>query len=464
MANAARRTQPAPRSKIVSDGLDIHARNTVLSTMELLEMILCQVDMKTVLLAQRVNTKWRDIVGASLPLQRHLFFAPDPPVPGARTKPIHPPLHAPHLKHEIVQAWSQKLMARRHEGIQEPPILVPTPNPLLKENFACMFTMLGSMAVGVDGSWRGRASEDVNYLTTGKLMGMGMARGAQRIAGSGKPTSFLRAGASWRRMLVSQPPPRRIEHFRVPDGRRWDYWHTWNHDHVLKQYRSVNVPAGVTMGQLYDLVYAITFDRPNGRLSWVGWPDGRDFDPDMTPHQDVSGWNRVIWRSGSRLFNMSNWIRAREPQGHHSDLHSWASTDCIVVGEEGVGPDFDGFCREHYDVYTPTCQRCRQAQPMLRLKTRKRRLRKEVHTLAPFFRCEEYKSGRTLVEDEPIFDGMTASDSEADDSEEEDLHGEDDTDSLDEHSAGHTAALHSGDESSDDGEWDAASSTDENLP
>lgn len=411
-ATAAHRRQPAPRRKIVADGRDIAARTEVLSTMELLETILGHVDMTTVLLAQLVSTRWRSIIQSSLLLQRQLFFVPALSVPGTSTK-----CHAPSME-------------------------TPTHNPLLKKYFGCLYTPLNTMEDGLGGSWRGRISEDTNYLRTGKLMGMGMAGVAGRIAGTGKPTSFLRVGASWRRMLVSQPPPQRLEYIHVLDGRsrfNYDRQGPWSSQRMAKQYKTVSLPEGLTMGQLYDLVYAITFDRPTGRLSWVGWP-------------------RV--ETPGRLVNPSGWVAIREPNDYEALSHNWASTDCVVVGEEGVGDDFHGFCREHVQLgYVSTCQRCRQGQPMRRLKVRKRRLRKEVDTLAPFFRCEEYQTGGTLIEEysESLY---SASDSEADDTTDlGDLEQDGETYTQD----GDGADGDTTDDSSDDEAWDAASSEDDEL-
>ncbi|KAH6686752.1 hypothetical protein F5X68DRAFT_240165 [Plectosphaerella plurivora] len=454
-ANAARRPQQAPRLKIVADGLEIPARTAVLSTMELFEMILCHVDMSTVLFAQLVSTKWRDMIGASLPIQQHLFFAPVSRVPEARDEPPPPPT-APSLD-DYAQPWVQRAMerAQRREAARAAqahavPTLAPSQNLLLKKHFGCMFVMLSSMSSGIQGWRRDRASENVNYLTTGKLMGMGMARGGQRIAGQGKPTAVLRAGASWRRMLVSQPPPRRLEHVRVGDGRASR--NGWNLAAAEKQYRSVDLPDGITMGQLYDLVYAITFDRPTGRLSWVGWPDGRVVDSDLTLNQDPT--------PGSRLISMGGWAWERAPRGDSAILHNWKSTDCIVVGEEGVG-EFTGFCRVHVDgPYDLLCQRCREGQSMQRVKARKRRLRNGVSGFASFFRCDEYTPGGTLIEEEKEEDlsDITTSDEEEED---EDFGGDesDDQDSL-EDSADHDQA---GDDSSDDDAWDAATDSDEEL-
>ena len=45
-------------------------------TAQLHETILTHLDMKTLLLAQRVNTEWRDTIASSSKLQKMLFFSP----------------------------------------------------------------------------------------------------------------------------------------------------------------------------------------------------------------------------------------------------------------------------------------------------------------------------------------------------------------------------------------------------
>ncbi|KAI7342145.1 hypothetical protein KC354_g16577 [Hortaea werneckii] len=52
------------------------ARNAVLHTTELLENILYFLPMKDLLFAQRVCTKWRELIQRSVPLQEALFFRP----------------------------------------------------------------------------------------------------------------------------------------------------------------------------------------------------------------------------------------------------------------------------------------------------------------------------------------------------------------------------------------------------
>ncbi|KAJ5343277.1 uncharacterized protein N7506_003101 [Penicillium brevicompactum] len=52
--------------------------HAVLSIVEILENILCHVDQKTLLISgQRVCRHWHDVIATSPPIQKHLFFRPD---------------------------------------------------------------------------------------------------------------------------------------------------------------------------------------------------------------------------------------------------------------------------------------------------------------------------------------------------------------------------------------------------
>lgn len=52
------------------------ASTQVLGTTELLEMILLNVDMKTLLLSQRVSRSWQRLISTSIHLRRALFMEP----------------------------------------------------------------------------------------------------------------------------------------------------------------------------------------------------------------------------------------------------------------------------------------------------------------------------------------------------------------------------------------------------
>ncbi|KAL2127039.1 hypothetical protein VTI74DRAFT_11436 [Chaetomium olivicolor] len=81
--------------------------------LELLEAILLHVDMRTLLTsAQRVSTFGHNLITSSLPLQRHLFFTPNPDTP------ILPPLPS---------ANSPLTATPLNRPLQTPPVAQPAP-------------------------------------------------------------------------------------------------------------------------------------------------------------------------------------------------------------------------------------------------------------------------------------------------------------------------------------------------
>ena len=117
----------------------ITVRDYVLRITELLELILLQLDMRTLLISQRVCRKWNSLIRTSSNIQETLFFKPV--IPGS----------------------------------------VPTKvqNPLLAEVFPPFFIKM-----------KGRIS----------MNSFDMVKHPE------KQRAYLRPEASWRRMLVQQPP------------------------------------------------------------------------------------------------------------------------------------------------------------------------------------------------------------------------------------------------------------------
>ncbi|KAK5680432.1 hypothetical protein LTS10_007360 [Elasticomyces elasticus] len=69
---AEHRANPQPRN--LTEKIAYKAASAVLSTTELLEMILVDVDTKTLLLGQRVNRKWQAVISGNNQLQQELFM------------------------------------------------------------------------------------------------------------------------------------------------------------------------------------------------------------------------------------------------------------------------------------------------------------------------------------------------------------------------------------------------------
>jgi hypothetical protein len=167
----------------------LQARDDVFGTYELLEFILSHLDMQTLLVAaQRVCKQWRNLITVSHVLQRQLFFEP------CRTS---------------------------KDGRLN--------NPLLELCFPVM-TM------------------PERYLTSisQEQVLEGRRRSGRHRQGH---HAITRRGASWRRMLLCQPPLRNV---------------------ILtkKRYRDISdvccttFPNGVRMGQYYDLIFSILWRLP----------------------------------------------------------------------------------------------------------------------------------------------------------------------------------------------------------
>lgn len=144
------------------------AQDTALATVEVLENILLSLDLQSTLTsAQRVCHSWHDLVSTSPSLQKHLYFQPD---------------------------WQ-----RRHKHR----------NPLLAKLFPGWFPSAEPQLERViehgiiESGYLGSES-DFENLT---------------LAQPDKNASFMWKNASWRRMLVQQPPILDLAIFRVKSAR-----------------------------------------------------------------------------------------------------------------------------------------------------------------------------------------------------------------------------------------------------
>ena len=195
---------------------------SVLSTHELLEGILLHVDLRTLLTsAQRVNHSWHDLIRSSLRLQRVLFFAPDDSNNNKNTNTEY------------------------------------TFNPLLKKAFPTFFLPLHGPAAG------GRKKLDFNSL--------------EMVLRPDKQTAYLRPSASWRRMLVRQPPVRRMFAVRVRSGMAGN----------TQEMERLEVPGGaLRMGRVFELAVSrtvVSFEPiTHNHLFWDPGAEVRGFQgPDL---------------------------------------------------------------------------------------------------------------------------------------------------------------------------------------
>ncbi|KAJ7441977.1 hypothetical protein FB451DRAFT_1298034 [Mycena latifolia] len=187
------------------------ARDTVMSTSELLERILAQLPLRYLLVAAPLVCKaWQAIITLSPTLQRALFFQPDPS-PRSDSEPVR--------------------------------------NPLLVEMFPPFFAGAGKNRW----SWSGQAST---------IMAMPWSKA---------PDAFKRKEASWRRMLVTQPPAQTMIVTETCHGQIGDY-----------EQRAVLHDLSLRMGFLYDLAVPL-IDRVASSfcIHWHHEPD-RDSEGDLT--------------------------------------------------------------------------------------------------------------------------------------------------------------------------------------
>ncbi|GME43332.1 Peroxiredoxin OsmC-like protein [Neofusicoccum parvum] len=207
------------------------AATAVFHTTELLELILLSLPLPSILTASRVCHNWRAAISSSLPLQRALFFTPtqnrgpmlklDPPgqPPVNRRDPEDPP-------REIVPAANELLMKTFRLGRYD------DPDPDHDGGYMPMVSM----------GWLENLRAEWEREGWGRGGGMG--------GGAGEP--------SWRRMLVAQPPPRRVE-ITIYGTSMFQ---------SVKAY--VECEDGVTLGMMHDQCQQLIRGRPWSKRS-MGW-------------------------------------------------------------------------------------------------------------------------------------------------------------------------------------------------
>lgn len=191
-----------------------------LSIPELHEAILLRLDMATLLVsASRVNKHWQRTITDSPKLQEKLFFKP-------------------------VSASAE----------HSPSGTTPVTNPLLADKFGkCFFDTDGTY-----GYYHRTSSFQDLLWSGGRIKQTPLDRskrpGIANINEDPEATTsrrrFTRSGASWRRMLVSQPPPPLAGYLRMDqDGSK-----TAISTALVEPAPGIGEGVGLCMGQLYDMV------------------------------------------------------------------------------------------------------------------------------------------------------------------------------------------------------------------
>lgn len=194
----------------------------VVGTPELLELVLLNLDMKTRLVsASRVCKFWHATIKESPRIQRASFFQPEKPFESPEEKPELNPLLVEVFGDKFFDVGPEKPPARRAESFWKLPW---APSALTKLK-----------------------------APTGSILS---------VEPSCRQESFTRAGASWRRMLVSQPPPPFLGFMWLDDNPR-EPRRRLRIDSLSRVQKnpSSSSPAGVTMGQLYDTIQLFIMEQ-----------------------------------------------------------------------------------------------------------------------------------------------------------------------------------------------------------
>lgn len=249
-------------------------------------MILLELDMRTLITsAQRVDRSWSQLIKASPRLQQALFLAPAPKPPSRST--------------------------------ESPPYIQ---NPLLAEVFSPFFSKPPRRP---DTTWPGF----YRRLVLAKKTRAKKKNSAQPERP--RQAAFVRADASWRRMLVTQPPIAKLGVVTVDDIIGGRYFGTaWKAGEVTFT-TARSRPRGLSMGVLYDMAFDwVEKTRPDCAVQ-VLWRTGVDAGGacDGTPkprrmfQNTISGWS-----------------------GFHKDsgIEGWDSQQVRLDGFEGILNSFDG--------------------------------------------------------------------------------------------------------------------------
>jgi hypothetical protein len=231
-----RRAKGQPTSQTPASGV---ANRQVLGNYELLYHICTFMDMPTLLHAQLVSKHWHDIISTSPLLQQNLYLKPRP--------------SANIEQHRIVNP----LLLKHFE-----PILRP------RKSYYYLDRVLTHSTLAVPG------------------MSIANMKDGRRVH-----QAFIRRGASWRKMLVAQPPITSI-----------GYVNRINRD---ADWRLLSFPEGLRMGDLYDMVFQAVWSKVDEaeRSACVDLPLHECQDYLLKRMSDTCGEAPVLlFTSESRLF------------------------------------------------------------------------------------------------------------------------------------------------------------------
>ncbi|KAI6092853.1 hypothetical protein F4821DRAFT_223422 [Hypoxylon rubiginosum] len=257
-----------------------------LSIPELLEAILLHLDMATLLVsATRVSKAWQTVINTSISIQRALYFEPIPTDAQSYDQKVFP-------KPCVYSASARETR-------------YPIINPLLKKRFGHCFFDTGEFYGYIFRAnsfysmpWRPNSSRNSQAMTVDDLR-PAFPGGPQTAEMTPKELDeiqiacekFTRKGASWRKMLVSQPPPPHLGYLFMDED--FDSGHFYGPHWVWTTLVSPTAHSqspGLRMGMLYDVVQ---------------YRAGH--------HEYTSMWFRVVWNQAREPYNtLSSQAKCRE--------------------------------------------------------------------------------------------------------------------------------------------------------
>ncbi|KAL6859832.1 hypothetical protein ACO1O0_003856 [Amphichorda felina] len=301
-AGPASASTPRSIKSLSQSQSQLQATASVLRTPELLELILLHVDLKSrITSAPRVCSFWLETLNHSPRLRKASFFQAD-----------------------------GSLHAKPGER--------PYTNPLLQEAFGDQFFNLSDYQVDkypfrrAEYFWKLPWSpKALHHLqaSTGSVLD---------VDATCRQRSFTRAGASWRRMFVSQPPPpflgfTWLDCFTITPG-----GHRCVVDSVTPpQNDAGDFDTGVTMGHLYDTIQSLTMQQQKPGLFFrVRW----DLTCERPSSESASAGEDESARESTNLV-AEFWDDAYFNSSHYGPF-SMEATRSVFRCEEGVKPVFGG--------------------------------------------------------------------------------------------------------------------------
>ncbi|KAK1759117.1 hypothetical protein QBC47DRAFT_371086 [Echria macrotheca] len=235
-----------------------------------MELILIQLDMAHLLTAvQRVCKQWQRIIAHSSVLQRHLFFKAVPSTPSPSDLPLSPPdrrlnpLLYKHFDMFFPYDPDQDLQTQRlnrEKDYSRP--FAPEREGIIPPDFS------------------------MKYITWPTAPDSSLPIADVRNGGF-RHYAFTRKGASWRQMLVSQPPPVRVARLGDMDWVDIQSDHVrWSTEEMMLECRiprrilqgvpkrMIKLEGGLRMGDLFDELWNIQFAREyalSEMYPWCAW-------------------------------------------------------------------------------------------------------------------------------------------------------------------------------------------------